>query len=168
MAAYLDTPSFKLLSVIPPDYLDFIEAAQPNWLATRLAARSRWIDSRLVKRYAIPLPFVVTADPNFPSVAQQWLCDLVTFEAYLKRGIDPTDAQVQQIEKQFEAAKADITEAANSETGLFELPLRTDGSGQGVSKGAPLFATQNSPYTWRTQQWQAGTEEDAADGLDDG
>lgn len=164
MAAYLTIDGFKLLSVIPPDYLDFIETAQAGWTAAKLAAWSRWIDARLKKRYAIPLPFVVHTDPLFPSQAQQWLCDLATFDAYLKRGIDPTDAQIQEIEARYKDAKAEITEAADAESGLFELPLRTDGTGQGVSKGAPLFATQSSPYTWRTQQRIAGASEDEADG----
>lgn len=167
MAAYLTLADFKLLSVIPPDYLDFIEtsgpAPQPGWTLAKLAAWSRWLDARLKKRYAIPLPSATSADPNFPSVAQQWLCDLATFDAYLKRGIDPTDAQIQEIEKRYNAVKAEVQEAADAESGLFELPLRTDGTGQGVTKGAPLFATQTSPYTWRTQQRAAGVLEDEVD-----
>lgn len=163
MASYLDLTAFKLLSVIPPDYVDFIETAQTGWTIAKLAAWSRWIDARLKKRYAIPLPFVASTSPDFPSQAQQWLCDLATFDAYLKRGIDPTDAQIQEIEARYKEAKAEIAEAANSESGLFELPLRTDGTGQGVSKGAPLFATQSSPYTWQTAQRSAGVQEDQAD-----
>lgn len=163
MASYLTIDDFKLLSVIPPDYLDFIENAQAGWMLAKLSAWSRWIDARLKKRYAIPLPFVGHADANFPSQAQQWVCDLATFDAYLKRGIDPTDAQIQEIEKRYNAAKAEVQEAANAESGLFELPLRTDGTGQGVSKGAPLFATQTSPYTWRTAQRSAGILEDEVD-----
>lgn len=155
MAAYLDTPTLKLLSIIPPDYLDFIESSQAGWTAKVLERWSAWIDARLAKRYATPF-----GSPA-PIAVQGWLSDIVTHEAYLKRGIDPTDQQVQDVAGARKRAEEEIKEAADAKDGMFELPLRADTTAQGISKGAPLFYSETSPYhTWSEQAADGKAEDD--------
>ena len=53
------------------------------------------------------------------------------------------------------AAKSEVTEAADSEEGKFDLPLRQDTTATGVSKGGPLGYSEVSPYTWTDRQREA-------------
>jgi phage gp36-like protein len=155
MAAYLDIAGFKLLSVIPPEYLDIIESAQAGWTDARLGYWSRWIDTRLRKRYVTPFSPV-------PSAVAGWLCDIVTFDAYLKRGVDPTDQQIDEIRARRDAALLEIKEAADAKDGLFDLPLLDTSDGTGIAKGAPLFASNASPYSWIDDQAETGRLEDSS------
>lgn len=155
-ASYLSLSDFEGLSVIPASYVTEIETIQPGWTLKKLAFLSRLIDARLRKRYAVPF-----ASP-YPEVVQHWLARLATVECYLKRGVDPTDAQFAAMKEAAAEAWAEITEAANSDTGLFDLPLIADAQAQsGISKGAPLAYTEVSPYVWRDHQLEDGTADDA-------
>jgi hypothetical protein len=155
VASYLDVDGFKLLSIIPPGLIDEIEADQPGWTLAQLGRWSAWIDSRLSKRYAAPF-----ASP-YPDAVTGWLNDLVTYEAYLKRGVDPTDKQVSEILRRRDVAQAEVKEAADAKDGLFELPLRANTTESGISKGTPLGAAQASPYVWTTEQRDTARDEDS-------
>jgi hypothetical protein len=82
----------------------------------------------------------------------------VTPHAYLKRGCNPSDAQLVELFKDAEKAEAEIKEAADSETGLFDLPLQSGASA--ISKGGPLSYSETSPYVWSTLQRDTGRGED--------
>lgn len=157
---YLTVQGFKDLAIIPSQYVDDIEVEQPGWTLKQLGYWSAVIDGRLRKRYAVPF------DNDSPPVAiAGWLARIVTLEAYLRRGINATDEQVATIKERATDAHAEIKEAANSETGLFELPLRADSpTGQGVSRGGPMAYTEASAYRWTTVQQAAAGLEDSADG----
>lgn len=154
--AYLTLAAFKLLSVIPPEYLDEIETDQAGWTDAQLQRWSDWIDSRLAKRYAAPF------GSPYPGAVTGWLNDLVTYEAYLKRGIDPTDKQTSEIIGRKKDAMIEIKEAADAKDGLFDLPLRSNTSESGISKGAPLGYSEASPYHGFDLQRDAGQEDDAS------
>ena len=151
---YLDLTGLKSLSLMPSGDLDNIETVQPGWIASQLVFWSRWMDARLSKRYAVPF-----AAP-YPEAVTGWLARLVTIRCALKRGIDPLDVQFTVLKTDAETAQAEILEAANSETGLYELPLLATSSASGVSKGGPYAYTETSPYVGRSVQQQAGTLED--------
>lgn len=153
--AYLTLAAFKLLSVIPPEYLDDIETDQAGWTDAQLGRWSDWIDSRLAKRYAAPF------GTPYPGAVTGWLNDLVTFEAYLKRGIDPTDKQTSEIVRRRDTAMAEIKEAADAKDGLFDLPLRADTTASGISKGSPLGYSEASPYVGFELQRETAWDEDA-------
>lgn len=153
MAAYLTIAQFKALSVIPASYVDQIETEQAGWTDTQLAAWSAWIDAKLAKRYQVPF-----GSPA-PITVQMWLSRIVTPIAYLKKGIDPTDAQVSAIVADGEAARLEIKEAADSKEGLYELPLLATGPSQGVGKGAPLGYSEQTPYAWTDVQQDAACDE---------
>jgi hypothetical protein len=156
MPAYLDKAGFKLLTVMPAVYVDAIDASTAGWVDKQLELASAWVDAKLRKRYAVPF-----ASP-YPMTVTGWVEALVTMRAYLKRGVDATDEQYQQIAAAAETAKAEVTEAANADTGLFDLPLRADTAASGVAKGGPRSYTEQSPYAWTDRQARAGHAEDAA------
>lgn len=158
--AYLDRDAFAARTDLPPEYLDAIEDRTPGWLDVQLEQWSRWIDARLVKRYAVPF-----ADPA-PEIVKLWLSTIVTFRALLKRGVDPSDLDVDLLREDYERVvgtadrPGEIKEAADAEKGLFELPLRQNTVATGISKGAPRQYSEQSPYAWRDAQGAVGRSED--------
>lgn len=155
MAPYLTIATFKNLTAMPSTDVDALEAIAPGWVDAKLAAKSRWIDARLSKRYAVPF----TAP--YPEAVTDWLARIVTLNAYLRRGVDPNDRQFEELKADAEAAELEVKEAAESEKGLFELPLRADTAAGGISKGGPLGYSEASPYAWTDVQRDAATLEDS-------
>ncbi len=154
MAAYLTLVEFKLASSCPPELVDALETRQPGWVARQLELKSAWIDSRLQKRYATPF------ESPTPLAVVSWLAAIVTKICFLRRGVDPSDEQFKEIAREAAQAEKDITEAANSADGLFELPLRANTTDGGITRGGPRAQHQTSPYAWRDEQRRKGREED--------
>lgn len=152
--AYLDLDAFANLTVMPSSDVDALESAAPGWLDSQLGYWSSAIDARLRKRYEAPF-----AEP-YPLAVQGWLSRIVTLRAYLRRGVDPLDQQFVEIKADADAAWAEIKEAADSNEGMLDLPLRADSGASGISKGGPYGYSEASPYVWMDQQGQAGREED--------
>lgn len=154
MSAYLNLESFKSLSVMPTEGLDRIEVITPGWVDAQLEYWSAQIDARLAKRYATPF-----ASP-YPIAVLGWLSRIVTIRCYLKRGVDPNDLQFAEIKADADAAWTEIKEAADSNTGLFDLPLRADTTTSGIAKGGTYSYTEASPYVWTDAQGDQGRSED--------
>ena len=148
MSQYLTLTSFRGLTLAPASYVDFVESDEPGWIAGQLAQISALIDAKLAKRYATPF-----ASDSPPVVVTDWLQRIMTMRLYLKRGIDPTDRQIEEIRADAKAAWDEIVDAANSKDGLTELPLRADSPGSdGIVRAAPLSYTETSPYDWSQNQ----------------
>jgi hypothetical protein len=77
-----------------------------------------------------------------------------------KRGIDPEDKQWSTAEKADTDARADIARAADSEAGLFDLPLRANTVDSGIARAFPRGYSEQSPYAWTTAQARRGIQED--------
>jgi hypothetical protein len=148
--AYLTESEFEDLTIAPADVLASLPV---GWLARQLSAWSNWIDARLRKRYAAP--FVAP----YPDIVCLWLSQLVTLRCYQKVGFNSADAQSELVVAQAQAAEDQITQAANAFEGLFELPLRQDLPGSGISRSYAHSATDYSPYTWFTRQRDNGRDE---------
>jgi hypothetical protein len=143
---------------MPPGDVTLCETppnGSPGYIARRIAIVQSHIDSRLRKLYAIP--FVAPID----EIVLGWITDIVTYDAYDKRGRNPQDAAMQAVEKKRDQAFAEIKEAANSKDGLFDLPLREDLQTSAISSGGPLAYAEQSPYTWADAQACVGREEDS-------
>ncbi len=151
---YLTLVEFRGASIMPSAFIDQLETAEPGWLDTRLLYVSSKIDSRLAKRYDAPFKL------PYPIAVCDWLTRIVTYEAWLKRGIAPTDQEASVYEKQSDAAYSELKEASDSNTGLFELPLRADTDGNGVTRGFPRGYSETSPYVSFDQQATIGHQED--------
>lgn len=145
---YLDIPSFRLRTIMPSSDVDDLDQ---TWLQTTLEDLSDLISSRLRKRYAIPFT------SPYPPTVLRWLNKLATRECYAKRGWNPTSEQDQKaIEDAAVQAEKELTEAADSEKGLFDLPLRSDlQTSSGVSRGGPFSYSEQSPFSWVDAQRDA-------------
>ena len=152
--AYLDKDAFAALTVMPEEYVAQIEMVSPGWVDGQLEYWSRQIDSRLAKRYAVPF------SSPYPVAVCGWLARIVTVKCFLKRGVDPQDEQFDEYKSDAAAAMDEIKEAANSETGLFELPLRADKNASGISRGGTFGYSETSPYVWADIQGRVGHAED--------
>lgn len=156
MSSYLTAAEFRALSLMPSTDVDELESRAPGFLAAQIELASADIDARLRKRYATPF-----ASP-YPVKVRAWCARLVTRVAFLKRGIDPTDPQWSAYDADATKAEAEILEAANAETGLFDLPLRADTTSSGLSAPRPLGYSEASPYVWTDVQAAVAHDEDIA------
>lgn len=146
---------------MPSEFVNDIESVQPGWVDAQLGYWSDWIDARLRKRYDAPF-----SGPPYPGAVTGWLARMVTVRCFLKRGVDPSDAQFAEVKADDVDARAEIKEAADSETGLFDLPLRPPAvgavDGSGVVRGFPRAYSEASPYVGQDVQAAIGRNEDAA------
>lgn len=153
MTAYLTLAEFKLRTRVPRPTVDLVEARDPGWIDAQLDESSAWIDARLAKRYVTP--FAAPA----PKAVTRWLALIVSAAVYDKRGTEALDEQAQRYYEGEKDAKAEITEAANSATGLFELPLRADTNTTGIAKGEPRSYSEQSPHAWMDRQRRSSRDE---------
>lgn len=153
---YITVDEFKALSVMPSSTIESIESSSPGWIDTQLEYWSAQIDSRLRKRYEVPF-----ASP-YPIAVKGWLARIVTVRCFLKGGVDPSDLQFAEVKADADMALAEIKEAADSNTGLFDLPLRENTTDTGVSRGGPFGYSEASPYVWMDGQAETGRYEDSS------
>lgn len=153
--SYLTVQEFRTRTTMPQADVDEVELSETGYILARLAARTARINAQLRKRYAVP--FVAPV----PEVVLDWLTTVTTPDIWLKRGVNPSDAQVAAIFAMADKAWAEIEKAADSETGLYDLPLREDTTATGISQGTPMSSSQQSPYAWIDDQRTAAVTEDS-------
>lgn len=147
MAAYLTLAEWKSRTKMRAADVEDLEASDPGKIDGFLLAHTeRSINARLRKRYAVPFSSPV------PECVLSWLTDLVTLDAFQLRGFNPSSMQDQLVVEDAKKANEEIKEAAESELGLFDLPLRQDTTASGITKPAPFSYAEASPYAWITVQ----------------
>lgn len=119
------------------------------FVESRLVIRTSEINARLRKRYAVPF-----ADPT-PEVVKGWLAALVLPDLYEARGWDDSDAHAQSLKDAAALAREQMKEAADSDVGLYDLPLAQDDTTSAISKGGPQGYSEQSPYSWTDAQSDA-------------
>lgn len=151
----LSLAEWRLRSTMPAADVDALEVTDPGFLAATLADVTAEVYAVLAKRYVVPFASPV------PRLVLRWITAIVTLEAYLKRGFNPESAQDALIDANAKIAREQIQAAANAETGLYELPLRSDlAASTGATKGGPFGYSEQSPYVWTTVQWNGARGED--------
>ncbi len=110
--------------------------------------------AQLRKRYDVTFP------QGVPDIVLRWIARIVTPEAYDKRGGDPSDPSLQAIRDGATLAREQIKEAADTVAGLYDLPLLSTASGSAISRGGPLSYSEQSPYSAKRRQVDAGRGED--------
>lgn len=153
--AYLSLATYRARAGFPGVWVDRVETEAPGWVDIQLEDVSARIDAQLAKRYAVPF-----ASPP-PRCVMRWLAALVDPMLLRKRGIDQTDQQYMDIRDLAAEAMKEIEQAANGETGLFDLPARADTAESGISRGGPLCYSEASPYVWTDVQGDVGRSEDS-------
>lgn len=148
MTPYLTFETWKARSRWSSPDCDDIYAREQDKVDNALADTTEWVNARLRKRYD---------EAQLPTnrTILGWCRDIVDFEVFLIRGGNPSSMQDGLYKEKHDAAKAEIAEAANSQTGLFDLPARQDSTETGISRGGPLAYSEASPYTWMDRQAEA-------------
>jgi hypothetical protein len=129
----------------------------PEWL---LAAGQRFVEAQceilegklhdqLRNRYAVPF-----LNPN--ATVKGWIAAQVAFLVLLKRGTNPDEAMFAEYRDAAKLARDEIAAAANSDTGLFELPLLV--SGTPVARGFRGISDAD-PAAWKRRQGERAREE---------
>jgi len=155
MTAYLTVAAFKLRTTMPQGDVDALELSEPGFLDAQLEAGTSRLNAQLRKRYAVPFASPV------PDIVLEWLTRIVTPRAYLKRGVNPSDASFQAIAADSDAAFAEVKEAATGDAGLFDLPASNTSTATGVSKSGPRSYSEASPYAWANLQRATGRGQDS-------
>lgn len=146
MAAYLTPLQWRTRTVMPSGDCDALDIGEPGFIESSISMHQNLINDQLRKRYDVPF-----AEPN--ETVLGWLTALVTLHAYEKRGFNPSSEQDQRIIARAEKAEAQIKEAADSVTGLFDLPLKaSETASSGVTQGGPFGYSEASPYDWTDRQ----------------
>lgn len=157
----LTVDRFKTLTILPSSWVDRVETDTPGFTLGSIESWSDHIYTRLRKRYG------GTWGQNgapVPGIIEKWINHLVTLDVDLKRGVSPNDEAFKIVKERAEAALLEITEAANSETGLLDLPLVDDGAASGISQGSPRFYSESSPYVYADEQGRVGHQQDRSRG----
>lgn len=160
MSGYITVDDFRLRALLPTMVLDAIETAEPGWLQAQIDVVSAEIDARLAKRYVTPIPAVI--GQPYPAILGKWVVDLVSLNAWLKRGVSSTDEAFQEYKAKAERAYTEMREAADADQGLFELPYRVTGpsSISTITRGTPRVYSEQSPYVAFDRQARVGRSED--------
>ncbi len=158
MSHYCTTDEVKDLGSMPAEDIDQLEVQYPGITGRLVVAVSSMFDAKLRKRYATPFTDV-------PQVVKLMVAQVVCFRLWMKRGYNPSGQLDAAIAKDSTDALAWLDSAADSQTGLIELPLREDAAGLGarggVAAGGPLGSSQASPYAWTSDQRRDGGAEDS-------
>ena len=104
-------------------------------------AQMGYIDSRLYLRYAVPF-----AEP-VPQVVKRWCVALVAEQLMVRRGSNADSGLAEDIRKSADIARAELSEAAAAEKGLFDIPLnKLAVVASGIERSNPLSYSEASPY----------------------
>ena len=153
-AIYLTPTEFQVRTLLPKAVVDAIELGTPGWLEAQIVGVSARIEARLLKRYG------AWTEP-YPEIVKQWIVDIVSFNAWLKRGVKATDETIQAFKDKHDTAYDEMREAADSEVGLFDLPrVVGDTSTSGINRGNTRVYSEQSPYAGFDRQADRGRIED--------
>jgi hypothetical protein len=156
--AYLTQAQFQLYTLVPAEFVARIDTQYPGFIEAQLELGSAFIDARLRKRYDAPFK------APYALVLQGWLARLVTMSVWLRRGFSPTDEDAKTYQEQYTQTLDELKEAADSENGYLDLPLRADTRQTGIINAAPHVYSEAGPYVWMTLQRKRGREEDSNGG----
>lgn len=95
-----------------------------------------------------------------PEAFLDWLTVLVSIDDYDKRGASPQDPALVRLTDRYQAVLVEVKEAADSESGLFDLPTSED-EGSAITTGGPMGSSSASPYVSFDEQSRRGRAEDA-------
>lgn len=154
MPAYLTQAEYTTRTWISDSWIADALARKAGIIDTTLDLESARIDASLAKRYSVP--FELPA----PVVVQRWLVSLVNVQVMLVIGVDQTDLMYQVVQGQYDTTLSELERAANSDTGLFELPPKATLDGTAVTRGFPRYYSEHSPYVGFSQQAITGREQD--------
>lgn len=150
MPSYLTFAQYKLGTDIKGSLVDLCGQAKVDEWLDRASSKIR---NRLAKRYAVDF-----TDPGpVPGVIKDWLTLLVDIRVWKFVGGLPEGREDGWAEKDAEKVEAELKEAADSEEGLIELPLRnTDALGNSaINKGGPMAVAYNTIHGYFDAQASA-------------
>jgi hypothetical protein len=148
MSCYVNISDVKDLGTLPEEDIDELERRFPG-LTIRVATKiSGQFDDRLRKRYATPF------QQPYPDSLIDNVARVVAYRLILKRGFNPSSEQDQLVVKEKDEALDWLKEAADSEKGLIELPLRQESppGESAINKGGPFGYSESNPYIWMDVQ----------------
>lgn len=143
--AYVDLGYVQNVGTVPTQILAAFDEANPGSFAAIAESVSRMFDARLHKRYNTPF-----AEP-YPEAIRFHVAQVVSYQVWIKVGYNPGSAQDEGIKTARDDALAWLKDAADSQDGTVELPVRetpATGDASAISRSRPLSYNEASPYVW--------------------
>lgn len=103
---------------------------------------------------------VYTSPTPVPEVVLGWLTDLVSLDVYDRRGANAQDPTLVRLAATVERVQTEVKEAADGDTGLFDLPTNDD-TDSAITTGGPQFYSETSPYVSADREACIARSEDA-------
>lgn len=146
MASPLSLAAYKSITTIEASYVDLC-ATKGKDVQTWLDIHWSHIKARLVKRYAVASDF---NNGSTPGKIKEWLVILTDIDVWKCVGGQPKGRVDGWADEDRLRVEEELKEAANAETGLFELPLLdTDALGaSAINKGGPYASLFVSPFDY--------------------
>lgn len=141
-----DVIDFRVRTAMPDEDVDLVWRDRSGFLEASVKGAYADINARLRKRYP-----TLTAT-NRPEAVVRWMTRIVTPEAYRARGINPNDDQTKVFDADRAQAYLEIKEAADSQDGLYDLPVADASDVSAITKGMPLSYSEGSAYDWLDAQ----------------
>lgn len=135
---YLTYEQLADYSELPIEYL---AEAGPDFCTAQIAIAESRIRDQLSKRYNMDA--IVSANDTLKG----WIAALVSVKVLTRRGIDPTDILWKTIQDAATIANDEIKQAAQSDTGRFDLPRAT-----AVRKSVIVGSSDHDPHAWIRRQ----------------
>lgn len=99
------------------------------------------------------------ASTPVPEAILKWLTWLVSLDVLERHGLNPNDPFAIARREEAKLARDELAEAANSQTGLFDLPIEEDLQ-SAITTGGPVFYSETSPFVGQDQEADRGERED--------
>lgn len=100
------------------------------------------------------------ASTPVPEIALGWLVAILDVNVWRARGTNPQDPAIVMFTDASTEALAEMTEAANSNVGLFDLPTNDALGDSAIEHGGPRYYTETSPFVSADIQERHGVRED--------
>lgn len=145
---YVTLAELKEGSEFDPIEWDELNTRRPATVTAWLTLTAALINDPLRLRYAVPF------EAPYPTTVKAW--QIVLMDAKFLRhrrtpGAESTDDS--DISTEAKAVTESIAAAADQDRPAHpELPLRSDTSASGVTKGGPMMASFATPYEWFDEQ----------------
>lgn len=120
--------------------IEYLAEAGPDFCTAQIAIAESRVNDQLSKRYAVP--FALAND-----TVKGWIASMVALKILTRRGIDPTDILWKTIQDAATIANDEIKQAAQSDTGRFDLP-----KANAARKPVIVGSSDHDPHAWIRRQ----------------
>lgn len=138
--AYVSEADFRKSTRLAVAVVNSIDTERPDFIDVALSERSAELNARLRKRYNVPLTMA-----EVPTMVRRWVIVLVSYDVLTASGF-PANGSEEPIVAEYQLALEQIKETADTENGLYELPLYADETGHAEKRAKCKWGRAMDPW----------------------